>query len=197
MVVNLSQSHSWDNSVTFGPQTTHLGLGGSSQWMRQEQEREPIRRKIVALHTSQHNTRRYILIFVSTLENWRQTLVGCFSSNMLKRTDRRCCRKTSGSSHCDRSWHRRGTHPKRTQPGGWSIVSSFAWKTNPIIFVRFAKTYTLKNLLGLFFYLSVYYNLLIFTRKRRSESVGGTVWPSLSEVTFLDSKISKVAKYTF
>ena len=39
---NVSQSHSWDNSVTFGPQTTPLGSGGSSQWMKQE-EREPIR----------------------------------------------------------------------------------------------------------------------------------------------------------
>ena len=33
---------------------------------------------------------------------------------------------------------------------------------------------------------------LIFTRKRSSESVGGTVWPSLSEVTFLNRNVSKV-----
>ena len=53
VVVNVSQSHSWDNSVTFGPQTTHLGLGGSSQWMRQEEK------NITAHITTQHITTQH------------------------------------------------------------------------------------------------------------------------------------------
>ena len=67
-------------------------------------------------HKSQHETLHFDFCVYSG-ELW-QTLVLFSLKYVVKKTDRRCCRKTSGSSHCGRSWHRRGTHPKRTQPGG-------------------------------------------------------------------------------
>ena len=70
-------------------------------------------------HKSQHETLHFDFCVYSG-ELW-QTLVLFSLKYVVKKTDRRCCRKTSGSSHCGRSWHKRGTHPKRTQPGGETI----------------------------------------------------------------------------
>ena len=112
--------------VTLGKTRSHLDLKLPTWGLEVQVGGEEKKSRWKTDHNTSHNTRRYILIFVSTVWTTLANFGVVFSQICWKEelTNRRCCWRTSGSSHYGRSWHRRGTHPKRTQPGGGLVVDN-------------------------------------------------------------------------
>ena len=177
--------------VTLGTTQSHLDLklllwgleDQVSGWSRRSESQSGGVKKNQH-NTSQNNTRTRswlgILIFVSVVSGGMAKIAWyCFSQIFVKNwpqvlqknigvfSFRSQLAQEGNSSEEDSTW--------------WTIdhlvCYTFGSKSNPLGFTKTKDDLIFE---------------LIFTRKRSSESVGGTVWPSLSEVTFLNRNVSKV-----